>query len=83
MQALEAPQVEAGAVNVGLNRATSLNQLLAAFGELLGGLPPVTYVAARSGDIRHSRADNRRLLARFAFPEPTPFKAGLARLLGR
>ncbi|MBV2134804.1 NAD-dependent epimerase/dehydratase family protein [Pseudomonas sp. MAP12] len=83
VQALELPQVEAGAVNVGLNRATSLNQLLAALGELLGGLPPVTYGAARAGDIRHSRADNRRMLARFACPEPTPFKTGLARLLGR
>ncbi|SFQ17829.1 UDP-glucose 4-epimerase [Geopseudomonas sagittaria] len=83
VQALEVPQVEAGAVNVGLNRATSLNQLLTALGELLGGLPPVSHAAARPGDIRHSRADNRRLLARFAFPEPTPLRDGLARLLGR
>ena len=83
VQALETPQVEAGAVNVGLNRATSLNQLLATLGELLDGLPPVSHAAARPGDIRHSRADNRRLLARFDFPEPTPFRDGLARLLGR
>ncbi len=78
VQALELPQVEPGAVNVGLNRATSLNQLLVALGELLDGLPPVTYGAARPGD----RADNRRMLARFAFPEPTPIKTGLAGLLG-
>lgn len=83
VQALEAPQVAAGAVNVGLGRATSLNQLLAVIGELLGGLPPVSYAAPRAGDIRHSRADNRRLLARFAFPEPTAMREGLARLLGR
>ena len=82
VQALELPQVEPGAVNVGLNRATSLNQLLVALGELLGGLPPVTYGAARPGDIRHSRADNRRMLARFAFAGPTPIKSGLAGLLG-
>ncbi|WP_455232545.1 NAD-dependent epimerase/dehydratase family protein [Geopseudomonas aromaticivorans] len=82
VQALELPQVEPGAVNVGLNRATSLNQLLVALGELLGGLPPVTYGAARPGDIRHSRADNRRMLGRFALPEPTPIKTGLAGLLG-
>ena len=82
VQALELPQVEPGAVNVGLNRATSLNQLLVALGELLGGLPPVTYGAARPGDIRHSRADNRRMLARFAFAGPTPFKSGVAGLLG-
>jgi UDP-glucose 4-epimerase len=82
VQALEAPQVEVGAVNVGLSRATSLNLLLAAIGELLGGLPPVVHAPARAGDIRHSRADNRRLLARFAFPAPTSIRDGLARLLG-
>ena len=83
VQALEAPQVAVGAVNVGLGRATSLNQLLAALGELLGGLPPVTHVGARPGDIRHSRADNRRLLAHFDFPAPTSIRDGLARLLER
>ncbi|MCY1281033.1 UDP-N-acetylglucosamine 4-epimerase [compost metagenome] len=83
VQALERPSVEAGAVNVGLSRATSLNQLLAAIREVLGDLPAVSYGPARAGDIKHSRADNRRLLARFEFPEPTPIKDGLARLLGR
>ncbi|MCY1345431.1 UDP-N-acetylglucosamine 4-epimerase [compost metagenome] len=83
VQALERPSVEAGAVNVGLSRATSLNQLLAAIREVLGDLPAVSYGPARAGDIKHSRADNRRLLARFEFPESTPIKDGLARLLGR
>lgn len=82
VQALEAPQAVVGALNVGLGRATSLNQLLASLGELLGGLPPVSHAAARAGDIRHSRADNRRLLTHFAFAEPTPIRDGLARLLG-
>ncbi|MCC6077505.1 NAD-dependent epimerase/dehydratase family protein [Pseudomonas sp. GCM10022188] len=81
VQALEAPQAVAGALNVGLGRATSLNQLLASLGELLGGLPPVSHAPARAGDIRHSRADNRRLLAHFAFAEPTSIRDGLARLL--
>ncbi len=83
VQALELPQVEAGAVNVGLNSATSLNQLLAALAEVVGAAPVVTYQAARSGDIRHSRADNGRLLARYNVDEPTPLNVGLARLLGR
>ncbi len=82
MQALEQPSVEPGAVNVGLNRATSLKQLLDELGGLLGGLPAVKHVAARAGDIRHSRANNQRLLQRFTFPEPTPMATGLARLLG-
>lgn len=83
VQALEQPQVEEGAVNIGLNQATSLNQLLAALEKVVGGLPAISYVAARSGDIRHSRADNQRLLARFKFAQATPMVEGLARLLGK
>src|SRR5690606_16843975 len=84
LQALESPTVEVGAVNVGLNRATSLNQLLAAIGDVLGPLPPVSYQAARGGDIRHSRADNTRLLQRYRLPEPaTDMRTGLAKLLER
>ncbi|WP_273824167.1 NAD-dependent epimerase/dehydratase family protein [Pseudomonas asplenii] len=83
VQALEAPRVEEGAINVGLNRSTTLNQMLQALAEVVGPLPPVSYAPARSGDIRHSRANNQRLLERFAFPEPTPMSVGLARLLGR
>lgn len=83
VQAVEAPQVQSDAVNVGLGRATSLNQLLAAIGDVLGGLPEVSYQPARSGDIRHSRANNARLLARFHLPEPpTDMRTGLAKLLG-
>ena len=83
VQAIEAPQVEEGAVNIGLNQATTLKQLLEALGEVVGQLPPVSYGPARSGDIRHSRANNQRLLQRFKFPEQTPMSVGLARLLGR
>ncbi|NWD70301.1 NAD-dependent epimerase/dehydratase family protein [Pseudomonas gingeri] len=83
VQALEAPQVQEGAINVGLNRVTTLKQMLAALGEVVGALPAVTYAPARSGDIRHSRANNQRLLERFELAEPTPMSVGLARLLGR
>ncbi|CAK9887282.1 MULTISPECIES: NAD-dependent epimerase/dehydratase family protein [Pseudomonas] len=83
VQALELAEVEEGAVNIGLNQATSLNQLLAALKSVVGDLPAISHGPARSGDIRHSRASNQRLLARFEFPEPTPLHVGLARLLGR
>jgi len=84
VQALECNETQEGAINVGLNHATSLNQLLAAIGDVLGGLPPVSYQAARTGDIRHSRANNARLLQRFRLPEPaTDMRSGLARLLNR
>jgi UDP-glucose 4-epimerase len=83
VQGFEKPSVEEGAVNVGLNATTSLNELLATFAEIIGDLPPVTHLTARSGDIKHSRANNQRLLERFNVKEPTPLKVGLTRLLGR
>jgi UDP-glucose 4-epimerase len=83
VQALEQPQVEEGAVNVGLNQATSLNQMLKALEQVVGSLPEISYGQPRSGDIRHSRADNQRLLARFDFPQPTSMVEGLAKLLGK
>ncbi len=82
MQALEAPGVEEGAVNVGLNQAMSLNQLLAELKSVLGSLPEVSYGEARPGDIKHSRANNARLLQRFTLPEITPMATGLRNLLG-
>ena len=83
MQAIEATDIEEGAVNVGLNKATTLNQMLQALGDVVGELPPISYGPARSGDIRHSRADNSRLLQRFTLGNITPMKEGLALLLGR
>ena len=83
LQGLSMAEVPSGAVNVGLNQATSLNQLLVAIEQVLGGLPAVTYAPARSGDIRHSRADNRRLLQHYELGAITPLATGLAALLGR
>ncbi len=83
LQALAAPQIVAGAVNVGWNQAVSLNQLLAEIGSLFGGLPAVGYQAPRPGDIRHSRANNRRLLENYRLPPATPLREGLQRLLAR
>ena len=83
VQALDAPEVLPGAVNVGLNRSITLNRLLSEISNLLGSLPPVIHGEPRAGDIRHSRADNRRLLSRYRLPTPTPMSVGLARLLGR
>lgn len=83
VQALDAPEVLPGAVNVGLNRSITLNRLLGEISNLLGSLPPVIHGEPRAGDIRHSRADNRRLLSRYRLSTPTPMNVGLARLLGR
>ncbi|MNY73175.1 hypothetical protein D3C86_2119060 [compost metagenome] len=83
MQALEMPQVIVGAVNVGWSQAVSLNQLLAEIGSLCGGLPAVDYRSARPGDIRHSRADNRRLQDCYRLPPATAMREGLRRLLNQ
>ncbi|SEN60574.1 UDP-glucose 4-epimerase [Pseudomonas sp. ok272] len=83
VQAIEAPTLEVGAVNVGWNQSITLKQMLEALREVVGELPPITYGPARAGDIRHSRANNQRLLQRFTFPQQTPLNIGLARLLGR
>jgi UDP-glucose 4-epimerase len=83
VQAIEKPEVEVGAVNVGWNQATTLKQMLQALAVVVGDLPAISHGPARSGDIRHSRADNGRLLARFSVPKQTPMSVGLARLLGR
>lgn len=83
VQALALPEVAVGACNVGLGRATTLKQLLAEIAAVLGDLPAVSYGQARPGDIRHSRANNARLLSRYQFPPATPMAVGLARLLGR
>lgn len=81
LQALDARQPPPGAVNVGWNQAVSLKELLTQIGQLLGGLPPVTHLDARAGDIRHSRADNGRLANEYRLPVQTSLRDGLAALL--
>ncbi|MNR17483.1 UDP-glucose 4-epimerase [compost metagenome] len=83
VQAIEAPKVEVGAINVGLNQATTLKQVLESLAEVVGQLPEVNFGPSRPGDIRHSRANNQRLLQRFKLPEQTPMSIGLARLMAR
>jgi len=84
VQAIEGPTGAGQAMNVGLNRATTLNELLEAIGQVLGGLPPVSHQGPRAGDIRHSRANNARLLKHYRLPDPpTGMRDGLSRLLGK
>ncbi|MCD5994666.1 NAD-dependent epimerase/dehydratase family protein [Pseudomonas sp. CDFA 602] len=83
LQALSLDHAIEGAINVGLNQTTSLNELLAALSQVVGKQPDVTHQAPRSGDIKHSRASNQRLLEHFDLGEPTPLQVGLKQLLGR
>lgn len=68
-------------VNVGFNRSTSLNDLATMLSELLGWPLSLTYDAPRAGDIRHSRAENSRLMTHFSLAKPTCFAEGLGQLL--
>lgn len=81
VQAVETREPAPEAINVGLSRSTSLNDLIAELGNATGTPLNVTYQAPRQGDIRHSRADNTRLLERFALAQPTSIGQGLAQLL--
>ncbi|MEN5090855.1 NAD-dependent epimerase/dehydratase family protein [Pseudomonas protegens] len=80
VQGLERPTPAVDATNVGLSGVTSLNDLIAALEQISGQPLNVSHGAARSGDIRHSKADNRRLLERFDLGTPTSLTEGLARL---
>ncbi|WP_421548316.1 NAD-dependent epimerase/dehydratase family protein [Pseudomonas sp. QD4] len=81
IQALQADQPAPGAVNVGLSRSTSLNDLIGELGRATGSPLTVIHHAPRLGDIRHSRAKNTRLLERFTLPAPTSIGDGLAQLI--
>ncbi|RMP16173.1 putative protein-dependent epimerase/dehydratase [Pseudomonas syringae pv. delphinii] len=83
LQALSRDSAIEGAINVGLNTTTSLNELLTALSQVVGKQPQVTYQAPRSGDIKHSRASNQRLLEHFTLDEVTPLKRGLELLIGQ
>ena len=81
VQSLEVSEPSPGAVNVGLSRSTSLNDLIAELGTVTGSPLKVIHHAPRQGDIRHSRANNSRLLERFKLPEPTAIGKGLSQLI--
>jgi len=84
VQAVETTEVPEQPVNVGLNRSTTLNELLQAVGDVCGGLPAVHHEASRAGDIRHSRACNTLLLRHYRLHDPpVALREGLARLMGR
>ncbi len=80
VQGLERPQPTPDATNVGLRGTTTLNDLIAALEQISGKPLKVSHAPARSGDIRHSKADNRRLRERFQLGTTTVMADGLARL---
>ncbi len=68
-------------VNVGFNTHTSLLELVAALEAASGVSPVVDFRPARTGDIRHSRADDTKLRELFPDLTPVPLTEGLRETL--
>ncbi|WP_350649291.1 NAD-dependent epimerase/dehydratase family protein [Pseudomonas sp. HY13-MNA-CIBAN-0226] len=81
VQALEAPMVDSCPINIGMNHSTTLNQLIAALCEITKFSPAVVYAPARTGDIRHSLANNKKLATHYKVENKTSLKSGLEKLL--
>lgn len=63
--------------NVGLNNQVSLNQMLALLFEMCGRDTKVIYTEERIGDVKHSRADNNKIIQDFGFTPQVSFEDGL------
>lgn len=81
VQALEMPESPKKPINIGHNQSTNLNEVLSTLSDILEKSLDIRYEDPRSGDIRHSRANNDRLTNYFELCEPTALKSGLAELL--
>lgn len=68
-------------MNIGTGRGRSLLQLHREFSVLCGEPIPLTFEAARAGDIYHSRCDPSRARKLLGFHPQTDFRAGLAETL--
>ncbi|MFD5474443.1 NAD-dependent epimerase/dehydratase family protein [Streptomyces sp. NPDC127105] len=68
-------------VNLALGTRTSLLELIAQLGELLGAPLDVEHTAPRPGDVAHSQADPARLQELFPGLTAVPLRDGLARTI--
>jgi UDP-glucose 4-epimerase len=69
--------VSAGPVNLAFGARITLLELLAEIERLLGHPVARYHIESRPGDVRHSQADNSRLLALFPHAAAVPFVDGL------
>ncbi len=79
--ASEKPGVSGDVFNVGTGHPTSLLDLIAALNKALGTDVTPKHADARQGDIRHSRADISRTVARLGYSPRVAFADGLAKTL--
>ena len=76
-------QTGAGArvFNLCTGRATSVLELAATIGDILGHAPKLRHGPARAGDIRRSIGDPAAAVKAFGFAAPTDLRSGLSRTL--
>ena len=69
------------AVNIACHHATTLNQILARLGELLGVQVEAEYTDPRPGDVKHSLADIRRAEQTLGYTPRVYFDGGLTKAI--
>jgi UDP-glucose 4-epimerase len=81
LKAASAPAAEASGrvFNVACGAATSLNEVVAQIGEILGKRLEVHYGEGRKGDVKHSLADISEARQRLGYSAAIPFAEGLRR----
>lgn len=77
LKAAEAPGASGRVYNVGTGRGTSVLDLLAALNRVLGTDVAPRHEPARSGDVRHSRADVSRARLELGYAPVVAFEEGL------
>jgi nucleoside-diphosphate-sugar epimerase len=77
--AMTAPNASGEVFNIGCGQQTSLNELAQRLGQLAGIEPPVAYLPAQSGDVRHSLADISKARAILGYEPAIPLELGLQR----
>ena len=68
-------------INIGAGQRTSLNHLLALLNEITGQNRQAEYLAARTGDVRHSLADIRKAREVLGYAPETSLKDGLVQTM--
>lgn len=71
---------QGGVCNVATGQEVTLLQMVNALAAVAGAEPELRFGPGRAGDIRHSAADNRRLVQDIGLKSFTSLKEGLARL---
>jgi nucleoside-diphosphate-sugar epimerase len=79
--AAEAPKLRGETVNIGVNRAVSLNQLVEILNGLLGTSIRPKYEPARAGDIKHSLADIGAARRAIGYEPQVQLEEGLRRTI--